>query len=589
MKNLVGMLMFDIYADAKTIFREYVQNSYDSINKAVEQGLLRRQDAMIEIGIDGRERLITIRDNGTGICAAEAAQTLLSVAGSKKNGNDQAGQFGIGRLVGGGFCKRLQFQTSAKGEGVKTVVKIDTAKAWQLVKEDPADRLATEVFDNCTNCTEEPEKEDYHYFEVTLIDVLAEKDPDLLDCQKVTDFLREVAPVEFDGPFLNGPLYKGARASAELGEKLDGLKTVQLFVNNNMVKKPYGTRIDGSPKKGDERDEILHVEYFKIDDQVYGELGWGWYALTKFSTQIADTDLKRCIRLRKHNIQIGDRDALSHLWSQARGNNYFYGEFFATHKELTPNVERNGLVLNPTTNRLYILLREQFKEMWRLVDKASNTKNRIKDVRKIVNADAPNCEEDRQRIARCLKEFERLGNNPSDAPLQHLQEAYRAEYEDAMRPYAPLLAELANTATPPPLANEEEEDDEEEGETAANATAAEPTNEEQREEGGPQNSESHEPPAHRASSTPRATSNETELGNENARPRGGAPTRHETPPTPAARAATASSPAATAGLSETEILEIVFGCIERFGLNWKAENQLKAFIRSKLDEKRRNG
>lgn len=584
MKNLVGMLMFDIYADAKTIFREYVQNAYDSINNAVEQGLLEPRDATILIGIDERERVITIKDNGTGIRTAEAAQTLLSVAGSKKNGNDQAGQFGIGRLVGGGYCERLRFQTSARGESVKTVVEIDTAKAWQLVKEDPTDRLATEVFDLCTACTEEQENEDEHYFEVTLIDVQVDKDPELLDCLKVTDFLREVAPVEFEGPFLNGPLYKSTRASAELKEKFDGLKTVRLFVNDTQVKKPYGTRIDGSPKKGDERDKILHVEYFKIDDTEYGELGWGWYALTKFSTQIADTDTKRCIRLRKHNIQIGDRDTLNPLWSETRGNSYFYGEFFATHEKLTPNVERSGLVLNPVTNRLNILLKEQFKKLLKLVRKASEIKNSIKKTPKIADPNAPIGEEDRQKIARCLNEFEKLGGNPSDTPLLHLQEAYRSEYEEAMRPYANLLAELANTTIAPTPTQPDGDEEDEEEETTANASAAEPTNEE------PQNNTGHEPPTH--SPTPqRAASTEAGHGNENARPRAEAPTRRGPQSSPAARTATASasSPATTTGLSETEILEVVFGCIERFGLNWKSATQLKTFIRSKLDERRRNG
>lgn len=582
MKNLVGMLMFDIYADAKTIFREYVQNAYDSINNAVEQGLLEPRDATILIGIDERERVITIKDNGTGIRTAEAAQTLLSVAGSKKNGNDQAGQFGIGRLVGGGYCERLRFQTSARGESVKTVVEIDTAKAWQLVKEDPTDRLATEVFDLCTACTEEQENEDEHYFEVTLIDVQVDKDPELLDCLKVTDFLREVAPVEFEGPFLNGPLYKSTRASAELKEKFDGLKTVRLFVNDTQVKKPYGTRIDGSPKKGDERDKILHVEYFKIDDTEYGELGWGWYALTKFSTQIADTDTKRCIRLRKHNIQIGDRDTLNPLWSETRGNSYFYGEFFATHEKLTPNVERSGLVLNPVTNRLNILLKEQFKKLLKLVRKASEIKNSIKKTPKIADPNAPIGEEDRQKIARCLNEFEKLGGNPSDTPLLHLQEAYRSEYEEAMRPYANLLAELANTTIAPTPTQPDGDEEDEEEETTANASAAEPTNEEL------QNNAGHKPPTHRP--TPqRAADTEAGHGNENARPRAEAPTRRGPQSSPAAHTATASSPATTAGLSETEILEVVFGCIERFGLNWKSATQLKTFIRSKLDERRRNG
>ena len=41
-KKLLDMLMFSMYPDAKIIYREYVQNAFDSINSAVEQKILNK-------------------------------------------------------------------------------------------------------------------------------------------------------------------------------------------------------------------------------------------------------------------------------------------------------------------------------------------------------------------------------------------------------------------------------------------------------------------------------------------------------------------------------------------------------------------
>ena len=36
-KGLINLLMFTLYSDEKTIYREYVQNALDSINKAIDE------------------------------------------------------------------------------------------------------------------------------------------------------------------------------------------------------------------------------------------------------------------------------------------------------------------------------------------------------------------------------------------------------------------------------------------------------------------------------------------------------------------------------------------------------------------------
>ena len=35
-KKILSMLMFQLYSDERTIYREYVQNALDSINKAID-------------------------------------------------------------------------------------------------------------------------------------------------------------------------------------------------------------------------------------------------------------------------------------------------------------------------------------------------------------------------------------------------------------------------------------------------------------------------------------------------------------------------------------------------------------------------
>ena len=116
-KKLIEILMFSMYPDAKIIYREYIQNARDAIKDAVDTGVLGQlKDGHIIVNIDRNNRKITITDNGTGVPTKEVESILLNIADSTKDGINSAGQFGIGRLVGGGYCKKLSFKTSYKGE-----------------------------------------------------------------------------------------------------------------------------------------------------------------------------------------------------------------------------------------------------------------------------------------------------------------------------------------------------------------------------------------------------------------------------------------------------------------------------------------
>lgn len=377
-KKILSMLMFQLYSDERTIYREYVQNALDSINKAVETHILNQpKDGVVSIDIDAKHKVIKIRDNGAGIESANAVQTLLDISPSIKDGVSYAGMYGIGRLVGGGYCHELIFRTSARGEAAGTQITFDVDRIWQMVEKDKEDYLATDVINACTERIPISAEESEHYFEVELKGVRDDAAPSLLDSKEVVDYLTEVAPVEYKPEFKNTLIYKSTVDIPEYKSLHEGLEKVQVFVGETRILKQYGLSIKGT------KDKINNLEYFKIEDNQFGMLGWGWYALTKFTIQIPKDDKLAGIRLRSHNIQIGDANLLSgtKYWKEDRSNAYFYGEFFVTHPHIRPNGARDGLVPTPESRALENGLRKYFENLKTLYTKANEAKKSIDKIK----------------------------------------------------------------------------------------------------------------------------------------------------------------------------------------------------------------
>ena len=373
-KKILSMLMFQLYSDERTIYREYVQNALDSINRAIDTRVLdQAKDGVVNIDIDVKHKVIKIKDNGAGIESANAVRTLLDISPSNKDGVSPAGMYGIGRLVGGGYCHELIFRTSAREEAIGTKITFDVDKIWQMVEKDEEDYLATYVINECTIRESIPAEESDHYLEVELKGVKDDAAPSLLDAETIINYLREVAPVEYKSEFKNTLMYKSTADNPEFKELHEGLEKVQVLVGETRIQKQYGLSIRGT------KDNINNLEYFKIEDRKYGLLGWGWYALTKYTIQIPKDDKLAGIRLRAHNIQIGDANLLSgtNYWKEDRSNSYFYGEFFVTHPHIRPNGARDGLVPTPESKSLENGLRTYFENLKTLYTKANEAKKSI--------------------------------------------------------------------------------------------------------------------------------------------------------------------------------------------------------------------
>lgn len=435
-KGLLNQLMFSLYPDAETIYREYLQNACDSINEAAELGILsNKNEGHVSINIDKFHHTITIEDNGTGIKAADAELTLKFIARSNKKKESSAGFFGIGRLVGGGYCRQLSFVTSAKGESVKSKLVFDMDRIRQILADEEDDSSATEVIQNVTTFSNNDREDmDKHYFKVILEDILPEYHTILLDEEKINDYLVQVAPIPYEASFYNNLIKPNiTKDDSKYLNYYNQLNAIRVSINNFVeIEKPYETKFKGVEKYTDEdgneiKDNapIKEIRFFSITDPQLGDLAWGWYAYTPEATQIKEIDpythkqvLTRGIRLRCHNIQVGSEKVLDNFFKQERSNIYFNGEVFVLNPNIYPTTDRSNITPTPVTKifqeRLGIFFKKELEDLYQKVNTGVNALKKIREttegIRKIEESTEIPAESKASELAKLQEEKAKAEN-----------------------------------------------------------------------------------------------------------------------------------------------------------------------------------
>ena len=237
-KNILDNLTTGMYSDSLVIYREYVQNACDQIDKAIEAGICGKDEASIDIFIDEKNRNITIEDNATGVSANDFLSDLGDIANSDKEIGKDKGFRGIGRLCGLAYCRELRFVTSYKGESLVSTMVCNAKKMKEMLLEKrkySVDEVWEAIVSFDTEVVEELVND--HFFRVELIDI-DKTNVDLLDCKKVRDYLSFVAPVAYKGPFyLRNKIYEHAN---KINYKLD---EYTISVNGSQIFKEYSTKL----------------------------------------------------------------------------------------------------------------------------------------------------------------------------------------------------------------------------------------------------------------------------------------------------------------------------------------------------------
>ena len=446
--NLIENLTTGMYQNSLVIFREYIQNSCDAIDKARPK-ILGTDEGTVEITIDAENRRITIEDNGTGIPVLDFKSTLTSIAASDKSLDNDRGFRGIGRLCGLAYCKELRFISTAKDEGIKSTMIFDAAKLRSHFY--ISEKLkAEDILDAVISFKTTPADADEHFFRVEMIGI-NDTNSDLLDVVAVRDYLSFVAPVTYSANFYYEKLITAH--AAELKFKIAEYK---ILVNGEQVVKNYKTHFKTS--RGD--DDIFALEFRDFKDKAGNLIAWSWIGLSKFKGVLDETNgtpdnKMRGIRLRAGNIQIGNQDVFKNLFKEDRGTKYFIGEVHAVDKNLIPNGRRDYFIENAARNILEGALEKYFVELYEMYHAASD----IRGFCKKINAPAE-AERDFQAGRSTLKNRAELDAelaklNKTAAAAENKISSMRQEAEQ--NPESPLsrvvlrMTDNQSVITPPPI------------------------------------------------------------------------------------------------------------------------------------------
>lgn len=336
-KDVIESLTLGMYEDCRFIYREYIQNAADAVDKAIKHALLKKGEEAIHVRIDADKRIISVHDNATGIPQDKVMTILRNIAHSTKKRGEDKGFRGIGRLGGLGYCSKLIFETSYYGEPIKSIMTWDAYLMKNIINDRENSEEATDVLSKVAKVETEKENSDAHYFNVIMENVSSDE---LLDVESVSDYLSMVAPVDISSSFIFRQKINDFKKENSLT-----VDTYNIFVNDDQIYKPYTGAIYEDNNGGKKKvDDIIDVKFLMAKDDYGTIIYWGWYSISSLKGQMKPKNHARGIRLRKENIQIGDEEICKKFFTKTedqRFSFYYFGEIHALSKGLVPNSRRD--------------------------------------------------------------------------------------------------------------------------------------------------------------------------------------------------------------------------------------------------------
>lgn len=356
-------LTIGMYGEARNAIREYIQNGFDSVQRAIDElKTLKPGEGLIEIEMAVDRKSLIIRDNGAGLSAKSAATVLTRVGASGKSHRRNAGFRGIGRLAGIVFSNTVTFITKAKGEREQTTVIFDgKAMRAAMAPGKGSTKSAQELLKDTVKAHRTPHKEvQKHFFEVRL-EGLTDPPDECRSAKELYDFVSQVAPVPYPDDFP----YREKLTIAARETGID-IEEVRITIKDGSgrpkrVTKPYGLEYEF--ESGD-----VVLSDCEIHKSPTGRW-WAWVGKKDESGAYTDEKVSG-LRIRVRNIQIDGTEIVrdifrDHAKSNARFQDYFLGEIFVEPSALVPNARRDGFEDDPTWKKVRNELATVVKQLGR--------------------------------------------------------------------------------------------------------------------------------------------------------------------------------------------------------------------------------
>ena len=345
--HLLETITTGMYSEPLHSVREYVQNAYDSIRAARRRGLLGPKEGEISVIVDRDSRTVRIRDDGTGLDPEEAVVRLLDLGSSNKAESDSesvqnAGFRGIGRMAGITYCRTLRFETSG-GDGKKCVVEFDAAGINSLTRVRQKPTTIIKAIQKNSKASDESEARGKRYMEV-ILEGINEPGSIFLDENRLQTYLSQVAPVAYAQVW---PFEEKIQAIADDAESAWSLEHVKLTIRDTEgntrfdVRRPFKETFGASNQRGKSwRVQVEDVVALPRTEKE-GAGWWGWLALHERRGALGNVPYAG-LRIRMHNIGIGETEILKDLFPTQSHALWCFGEIHIIDHRLKPNAQRDN-------------------------------------------------------------------------------------------------------------------------------------------------------------------------------------------------------------------------------------------------------
>lgn len=352
-------LTVGMYGESRNAIREYIQNGFDSIQKATKNGLLGINEGLIKIEMSEDKNSLVIHDNGAGISENQANAILTRVGASTKDPKSSAGFRGIGRLAGVGFSNTVTFTTKARGEKLTTTVRFHGDRMRELMNPNKGSGISAE--DLLRRCVEASvaETDDVadHFFKVELKG-FSEAPEECTNFELMEDFVSQVAPVGYHSSF---PFKEQLEETA----KKCGLPIEEVRVTIKDGARPAVdiTKVYKDTYRIESGDiKLSECGTYVSDDKNW----WVWFGKKVESGSYSDSRVSG-LRVRMKNIQIDGTDVIRDIFKQRaksriRFQDWSIGEVFVRSSFLVPNARRDGFEETQEWKRMRKILTDEIIE-----------------------------------------------------------------------------------------------------------------------------------------------------------------------------------------------------------------------------------
>lgn len=374
-KDILELLSNAMYVDPLTIYREYLQNSADSIDEALNDGLLENEDeGRVDIKVDSINRKVTIRDNGVGISKKDFEKRMTAFGVSNKRDTDARGFRGVGRLAGLAYCRELVFRTKSKEETEILELTWDCVVLKSILL-DPNYKgdLSNVVRDVVSISLIPAENYPDHFFEVELRNIIKHKKDTLIDRETIEHYIAKVAPVPFSPKFsYTEKITKSLRDHIAMAN-------MNVFIDDN-VSPVYRLHQDQFNVSETIQDSFEgELDCFTIPN-VSGEVGAvGWILHHNYLGAISAKTGIKGFRVRSGNIQVGEDNLLDEIFLETRFNSWAVAEVHVIDKNIKPNGRRDNFEQNIHFLNMINHLAVKGREISKNCRNSSILRNKIKE------------------------------------------------------------------------------------------------------------------------------------------------------------------------------------------------------------------